>query len=137
MDKTFHIEIITPGKVIFTGPIIDFVAPGVMGTFEVLRNHAPFISALKTGEMRVRQEDGYDEYFAVSGGFVEVRDNHVTVLAETCEKAMEIDIHHAMEVKEWARKKLEERASIDPEPVRQALIRAQNRLKIVERRVRS
>ncbi len=135
MEPTFHLEITTPEKMVFSGEVLDFVGPGIEGSFEILKHHAAFISVLKIGEMRVRAEDGYDTYYATSGGIAEIRGNKMIVLAETCEKATDIDIQRAMEIKEWARKKLEERSSIDLEQVRKALARAINRIQVAEKRV--
>lgn len=135
--KLFHLEIITPQQVIFSGEVIDFAAPGVMGGFEILKNHADFISAMTIGEIRVREADGYDDFFATSGGYVDVHGNIVTVLAETCEKASDIDINLAKEEHEKALKRMEERANIDMEPVRLALLRAQNRIEIASKRLKN
>lgn len=137
MSKSFHLEIITPQKVVFNGEVADFAAPGVVGGFEILSNHADFISGMTIGEIRVREEDGYDDYFATSGGYVDVHDNKVTVLAETCEKASDIDIHRAKDEHEKALKRMEERANIDMEPVRLALLRAQNRIEIASKRLKN
>ena len=133
-DKTFHIEIITPKQVVYSGDVIDFASPGSTGSFEILRNHAPFISSITIGEFRLRHPDGYDEYFATSGGFVEVHENRVIFLAETCEKAAEIDIHRAKQAHERAAKRLEERSNYDPQRAIEAIKRAQNRMKIASKR---
>ncbi|MBX7151482.1 F0F1 ATP synthase subunit epsilon [bacterium] len=136
MEKTFHLEIITPQRVIFSGDVIDFAAPGTNGGFEILKNHAAFITSIKIGEMRVRQTDGYDDYYATSGGFVEVHDNKVIVLAETCEKASEIDVNRAKLAHERELKRLEERSNLEPNGAMQAIARARNRMRIAERRLK-
>jgi len=133
-DKTFHIEIITPKQVVFSGDVVDFASPGSNGSFEILKNHAPFISSISIGEFRVRHLDGYDDYYATSGGFVEVHENKVIFLAETCEKASEIDVSRAKQAHERALKRLEERSSYDPERAVEAIKRAQNRMKIASKR---
>jgi F-type H+-transporting ATPase subunit epsilon len=136
-SKLIYVEIITPKHIVFKGEVVDFAAPGVIGGFEILRNHTDFISAMTIGEIRVREEDGYDDFFATSGGFVDVHDNKVTVLAETCEKASDIDINRAKEAHEKALKKMEERSSYDVEQVKKALLRAQNRISIAEKRLKN
>lgn len=133
MEKTFYIEMITPKRVIFKGDVVAFFAPGINGKFEILKNHAPFISAMTIGEIILRYDDGYDEYYATSGGFVEVNENKVLVLAETCEKASEIDINMAREAHEKALKKLEDRANYDTEQINLAIKRAINRIRIAEK----
>jgi F-type H+-transporting ATPase subunit epsilon len=136
MEKTFHLEIITPRQVVYNGDVIGFMAPGTNGGFEILKDHAAFISSIRVGEFRLRHPDGYDEYYATSGGFVEVRDNKVTFLAETSEKATDIDINRAKLAHERARKRLEDRSNYDPEQAMQALQRASNRLMIAEKYVK-
>ncbi|MCB0832303.1 MAG: F0F1 ATP synthase subunit epsilon [Bacteroidetes bacterium] len=131
-DKTFKVEVITPQKVVFNGEVIGFFAPGVLGSFEILKNHTAFITSMKIGELCLRHPDGYDEYYATSGGFVDVHENKVLVLAETCERAADIDVNRAKAAHDKARKKLEERSNYDLDQVTQALLRATNRLRIAE-----
>ena len=133
MEKTFNLEIITPNKIVFKGEVAGFFAPGIKGIFEILKNHAPFISAMTIGEIKIRQEDGYVDYYATNGGFVEVNENKVLVLAETCEKASDIDINQAKLAHEQALKKLEERSNYDPEQINLAIKRAINRIRIAEK----
>lgn len=136
MEKTFHVHVITPAKVVFDGDIIGIVAPGTNGSFEILKNHTAFISSIKIGEMRLRHPDGYDEFYAVGGGFLDVHDNQVMVLAETCEKAADIDINRAKQSHERARKRMEDRSSYDVDQAYQALLRAENRLEIASKRAK-
>jgi F-type H+-transporting ATPase subunit epsilon len=132
-NKLFSIEIITPKRVIFEGEVKAVFAPGTCGNFEILKNHAPFISSMTIGEIRLRQEDGYDDYYATSGGFVEVHQNKVLILAETCEKASDIDLNKAKEAHELALKKMEERSSYDPEQITFAIKRSINRIRIASK----
>ncbi len=132
-SKSFSIEIITPKHVIFEGEVVAVFAPGTCGNFEILKNHAPFISSMTIGEIRIRQEDGYDDYYATSGGFVEVHQNKVLILAETCEKASDIDLNKAKEAHEHALKKMEERSSYDPEQITLAIKRSINRIRIASK----
>ncbi|MBL7996819.1 F0F1 ATP synthase subunit epsilon [bacterium] len=134
MEKTFHVQVITPQKVVFDGEVSGVVAPGTVGSFEILKNHTAFISSIKIGEMRLRHEDGYEEYYAVGGGFLDVHDNKVMVLAETCEHSADIDVNRAKLAHDRARKRLEDRANYDVDLVNQALQRAANRLEIASKR---
>jgi F-type H+-transporting ATPase subunit epsilon len=136
-EKTFHVEIITPRKVVFNDDVLDFIAPGTNGSFEILRDHTAFISSIRVGELRLRQPDGYEDYYATSGGYVEVHDNKVTFLAETCEKASDIDTNRAKQAHERALKRMEDRANYNPEQARLALLRAQNRLAIAEKHLKN
>ena len=75
-----YLEIVTPEKTLFAGEVTSVRLPGSAGTFEVLNNHAPLISTLDPGQVRIRKVDGQEEYFAVQSGFVEVLKNKVTVM---------------------------------------------------------
>jgi F-type H+-transporting ATPase subunit epsilon len=75
-----HLEIITPEKTLFAGEVTSVKFPGSAGEFEVLKNHAPIISTLDPGKIRVRQATGEDQYFEVNSGFVEVLKNNITVM---------------------------------------------------------
>ena len=74
------LEILTPEKKLFAGEVLSVMFPGTAGTFEVLENHAPLISTLDPGKIRVRSEANEDQYFEVTNGFVEVLNNVVTVI---------------------------------------------------------
>jgi len=74
------LEIISPDKVIFTGDVTSVQLPGTDGYFEVLNDHAPIISSLKKGQIRLILENGEKEIIQTESGFVEVIDNKITVL---------------------------------------------------------
>lgn len=76
-----HLEIITPDKRVFEGEVSSAQFPGTQGSFEVLNNHAPLISTLENGRIRVTAAAG-NQYFNVDGGVVEVLNNRIIVLAE-------------------------------------------------------
>jgi F-type H+-transporting ATPase subunit epsilon len=130
-DKTFHLEIITPKRVVFKGEVTSFTAPGIEGGFQVLHSHAPLLSSLKIGEVKVIDAGGTELLYAVSGGFVEVRENTVVLLAETAERTNEIDAERAKAARDRAQKRLaEKKQETDIERARLSLYRALNRLKI-------
>ncbi len=132
--KTFTLEIVTPRKVVFSGEVESFSAPGVMGGFQILYNHAPMLAAIGIGEAKFRDVSGKDVHFATSGGFVNVVSNHVTVLAESAERADEIDVSRAEAAQERAKHRLSEHEpATDVERARVALQRALNRLRIAAR----
>lgn len=131
-EKTFHLEIVTPRRIVFNGEVTSFSAPGVVGGFQVLYNHAPLLSSLKIGEVKLIDASGAEYHYATSGGFVEVRDNKVILLAETAERADEIDVERAKIARDRAKKRIaEKKPDTDFERARLALHRASNRLKIV------
>lgn len=77
-----NIEIITPDTTIFTGTASLVQLPGIDGLFEILNNHAPMISVLKNGKIKIQDENEKTEYFEIKGGVVEVLKNKVLILAE-------------------------------------------------------
>lgn len=131
MPKTIYIEIVAPDRRIFHGEARSIRAPGVEGSFEVLYNHAPMIAAFEIGPINVTMPSGDQIIFATSGGFLEVLNNTVTVLAETAEPASEIDIERAKKSEERALERL--KTLTDPTEKAQAeraLERARNRARI-------
>lgn len=132
--KKFQLKILTPDKEMFNGPVSYVKAPGVGGYFGILVNHAPMLSALAVGELEI-ETNHKRELYAISGGFLEVLNNQVSVLAETAEAAKDIDVTRA----ETARKRAQERmktknVDIDLDRAKLALYRAINRIKISGKR---
>jgi F-type H+-transporting ATPase subunit epsilon len=78
-----NLEILTPEKKLFNGEVYGVQMPGISGSFEVLENHAPLVSALKSGRLKViKDKQNHLAHFDIQGGFVEVLGNKVTVLVE-------------------------------------------------------
>ena len=77
------LEIITPDKRIYSGEVKLVQLPGSIGSFEILKNHAPIISTLDEGKIKVVEETGQILFFEVDGGIVENKDNKIIVLVET------------------------------------------------------
>jgi F-type H+-transporting ATPase subunit epsilon len=78
-----QVEIITPDKEIFKGEVQLVQLPGIDGSFEILNNHAPLISALKKGKIKLKKtKESRDEFFEINGGVIEVLNNKVLILAE-------------------------------------------------------
>jgi F-type H+-transporting ATPase subunit epsilon len=78
-----HLEIITPEKVLFSGDIKIIKLPGALGSFEIMRNHAPLISTLIKGKIKVKETNGLISYFEINSGLIEVSNNEVRVLVES------------------------------------------------------
>jgi F-type H+-transporting ATPase subunit epsilon len=130
-DKSFHLEIVTPRRIVFKGEVTSFSVPGTIGGFQVLYNHAPLLSSLKIGGVKIKDSSGTEFHYAVSGGFVEIRDNQVLLLAETAERTDEIDTERAKASRDRAQKRLaEKKSNIDFNRAQLALYRALNRIKI-------
>jgi len=130
-EKEFTLQIVTPKRIVYNGQVESFSAPGVLGGFQVLHSHAPLLSNLKIGEVKILDTAGNQTRYATSGGFVEVRDNRVLMLAETAERSDEIDVDRAKASVDRARERISaKQKGIDGERARLSLLRALNRLKI-------
>ncbi|AGL03813.1 F0F1 ATP synthase subunit epsilon [Desulfoscipio gibsoniae] len=128
-EKLQRLEIVTPQKKTYSQDIRFVVLPGTEGELGVLPEHAPLVSALKTGLARVHHE-GKVLKIAVSGGFAEIRNNKVTVLANAAEREDQIDVERAQAAKERAEQRLSAGGQdIDVIRAEAALKRALNRLK--------
>lgn len=77
-----HLEIISPEKQLFAGNITIVQLPGALGSFEIMENHAPIISTLTKGKIKVKETNGTITYFEISGGIIEASSNEVKVLVE-------------------------------------------------------
>lgn len=115
---------------------VDFIsAPGIDGVLGILPRHTPLMSALTEGALHYRK-DGIEYDFAIGGGFVEVRPDHVIVLADSAERADEIDEQRAQAARERAQQALKEmpRSDADFARLEHALRRAEIRLKVARRK---
>ncbi len=127
-----QVEIVTGERVVYTEDDVDMVvAPGIDGTLGILPRHAPLITVLASGELRVKK-GGQEESLVVFGGFMEV-----IVLADTAERAEEIDVARAEQARQSAETSLSRRdTDIDLAQAELSLRRAALRLRIGERRAR-
>ena len=123
MADSLLVEIVSPDRAAYRGEALRFQAPGVEGSFEVLRGHAPMLAATQVGTVTVTTMTGERVSFATSGGFVEVLDNHVIMLAETAEPAGEIDVERARAAEERAAERLEAAQSPEEREALQAELR--------------
>lgn len=128
------LEIVTAERQVYSGDVEFVSAPGVMGTLGILPKHSPLLTALEAGELRFKKGDE-EESFAVSGGFMEVRPDQVIVLADTAERAEEIDLERAEAARQRAEGFLKERPSgVDMTAIEGALRRSRIRLRVAKRR---
>lgn len=129
--NNFEAQILTPEGSLFDDRVTGVQVPGTLGSFEVKTLHASIISTLEVGKILVRKADGTEDFFAVSGGFVEVHDNKLTLLAEAAEQVDEIDVERAREAKKRAEERLDsDDKGIDKKRARKALERAENRIRL-------
>ena len=129
-----RLEIVTAERVVYSEDVDILVAPGIDGELGILPRHAPLLTALKPGEIRV-VKDGDESFMAVSGGFMEVIGNKVTILADTAEHAEEIDSQRAEEALKLAQERAASSATdIDLERAMASVRRSQARLRVARRR---
>lgn len=136
-DIRLHVVIVTGDQLVYDGSAERVIAPLVRGQISILVHHAPLLAALDPGELVVRGPDSEDD-FAVGGGFLEVLDNQVTVLADTIERATEIDVQRAEAARRKARLLMHQYQGRPEYAVAsQALRRSRARLKVAGRLRRS
>ncbi|MBN1970128.1 MAG: F0F1 ATP synthase subunit epsilon [Candidatus Delongbacteria bacterium] len=129
--KKLKIEILSPEGLVFSGEGNHVRAPGSNGDFGVLPDHAPFFTSLKLGRISI-DLDGSKTVLSVSGGYAEVLDNKISILAESSELQENIDLERAKLARDRAYERLNSGdTSIDIERARFSLMRALNRLSIV------
>ena len=104
-DNRIELTIVTPERAVVDEAVDELQIPGSEGYFGVLPGHAPLFSELKVGEVAYRKGDRWS-FLAVAWGFVEVQPNHVRILAETAERAHEIDLDRAMRAKQRAEERI-------------------------------
>ena len=110
MAMTMHVDIVSAEEEIFSGPAEMVFAPAVMGEVGILPRHAPLLTQLKPGEVRLRA-GGEEQSFYVSGGMLEIQPHIVTVLADTALRAKDLDEAAALQAKERAEQALRDKTS--------------------------
>ena len=137
MADTMRFEFIAQERIIFEDDVTMVVAPGASGILGILPRHAPLMTVIVPGELVVKKEGQPDHFYAVGGGFMEVRPDKVILLARSGEEAEEIDIERAREARQRAEELLAEGVGDSEERrqlMEQALHRSKVRLKVAERR---
>ena len=133
MAEKILLEIVTPERKVLSEMVDIVVAPGELGEFGVLPGHIPFLCKLKIGELRYRV-GAASQHVAIMGGYAEVLNNQVTVLAAAAEAAIEIDVIRARAARERAERRIAEvRDKLEFARAQAALQRAIARLKVSER----
>ncbi len=131
------LEIVTPERLAYSEMVDSVQLPGIEGELGVLPHHAPLVSMLGVGELRIRK-GGAEESFAIAGGFLQVRPDRVVVMAETADMASEIDLEKAQQARREAERALEGAATdeVNLAAARAALQQALLRIRVAERRHR-
>lgn len=104
----FRLEIVTPERIVYADDVDVLTVPTVTGEISILAKHTPLVSIISPGEIKIKKNNEI-EYMAISGGFVQVFFNKVIILADTAERAEEIDLERAEQARERAQKLMEEK----------------------------
>ena len=129
----FKIDIVTAERIVYSEDVDALIAPGMEGQLGILPHHAPLMTILQAGELVVRR-GAEEDIMAISGGFLEVRPDRVIILADSAERAEEIDMERAEAAKKRAEERLVEKAAeMDLTRVEASLRRAMARLSVAEK----
>ncbi|WP_134702516.1 F0F1 ATP synthase subunit epsilon [Ammoniphilus sp. YIM 78166] len=128
---TVKVEVVTPERVVYSGDAKIVVVKGIEGELGILPNHIPFVTPLKIAPVQVKNA-GSEDLIAVSGGFMEVRKDKITILAESAELPQDIDVNRAQASKERAERRLAEsrQDNLDFKRAQLALQRALVRIQV-------
>jgi F-type H+-transporting ATPase subunit epsilon len=130
--KTIHVSVVTPDGPVYEGDVEMVSVKAKSGELGILPGHIPLVAPLEISAVRLKK-DGKTDYVAVSGGFIEVRPDNVTILAQAAERAEDIDVLRAKAAKERAERRLQsQQDDIDFKRAELALKRAMNRLSVAE-----
>jgi F-type H+-transporting ATPase subunit epsilon len=134
-----HCEVITAERIVFQDDVEMVVAPGLQGQLGILPHHAPLMTALAYGELILHRPGQADEFIAIGGGFMEVGPDRVTILADSAERAEEIDEARAEEARQRAVETMaqKQREDVDFARAEAALRRSMIRLKVARRKRRA
>ncbi|MHB2149203.1 F0F1 ATP synthase subunit epsilon [Caldithrix abyssi] len=133
MATEFELVIVTPFGEVYRGEVRSCTLPGYDGLFQVLPNHANLISVLEIGPLKVLLKDGKERYIALNGGYCEVKDNALKIMAESAEFAEDIDVERANAARQRAEQRLHSKhADIDIPRAQLALAKALNRLRVAQ-----
>lgn len=128
-----NIDVVTPKGIKFSGEAISCTAPGWDGAFQILKDHTSMVTQLKVGSV-IFDIDGKQKIFTTSGGYLEIQNNNISIIAETAEWAEEIELERAREAERRARKRLESHGGgLDIDRAKLSLVRALNRIKVASR----
>jgi len=132
MENKMRLEVVTPYGLVFSDEVDEVIAPGSEGEFGVLPNHAPMFTTLKIG-MLTYKKGNQTGYLFVNQGHAEVSHNRVLILADSAEKAEDIDVERAMAAKKRAEERLRQAEKFDQARATASLERAVTRAKVAEK----
>ncbi|AEM78200.1 F-type H+-transporting ATPase subunit epsilon [Thermoanaerobacter thermohydrosulfuricus] len=133
MDKNFHLEVLTPHRKFYEGDVEEIIVTITTGQIGILKGHIPMTAAVGTGTLQIKKDGQWREAF-ISGGFMEVKRDSVTILSSAVEWPEEIDIARAQAAKERAEEKLRQKRSKQEHLLAEAALkRALMRLQIASK----
>lgn len=134
--KTIKVSVVTPDGPVYESDVEMVSTKAKSGELGILPGHIPLVAPLEIGAVRLKLAGGKQEQIAVSGGFLEVRPEQVTVLAQAAEKSSDIDVERAQRAKERAEQRLQQaqQEHVDFKRAELALRRAVNRLNVADSR---
>ena len=131
--SSINLDIVTAERIVYSEEVDAVIAPGAEGQLGILPHHAPLMTILQSGELVVRR-GSEEDIMAISGGFLEVRPDRVIVLADSAERAEEIDAERAEAAKKRAEQRMAEKTpELDTARVEASLRRAVARLSVAEK----
>ncbi|HWK74774.1 MAG TPA: F0F1 ATP synthase subunit epsilon [Povalibacter sp.] len=131
---TIHVDIVSAEGEIFSGEAAMVFVPAVMGEIGIAPRHAPLLTTLKPGEVRVQSPAGDEQFFYVSGGAIEIQPHLITVLADTAVRAKDLDEAAALQAKQRAEEALRDRGDkIEVAEAQAELARAMAQIKAIEK----
>jgi len=134
VENKLRLEIVTPHRLVFSDEVDEVVAPGSEGEFGVLPGHVPFLTTLKIGIIGYRRGNNWD-YLFTNWGYAEVGPDKVVILAESAEKAEEIDAERALAAKKRAEQRLSRAEEVDFARAQASIERATIRIQLAEKKV--
>ena len=134
MADTLHVDIVSAEGQIFSGEAREVYVPGSQGPLGILPRHAPLLTLLKPGEVRVKPPEGEEQHFYVGGGALEVQPNRITVLADTAARAHDLDEAAALAAQQRAQDAIASRTDkISYAEAQAELARAVAQLKLIQK----
>ncbi len=133
MANTITVEIVDADQHIYSGEGLIVSATASQGEIGVMHGHTPFLSSLKPGHVTIRKADDSQDNIFISGGFIEVQPTHITILADTAERAEDLDKAMAEEAMKEAKAALRSATGPDFQKAQHALAEASARLSLIQR----
>ena len=140
MATSYRLRVVTPERVMWDNPVTEIIVRTTEGEIGILAHHMQIISPLVPNIMAMYDPDGKIEHMTISGGFIEVKDDGVTILADAAETSNLVDVARAQRARERALERVNSatgQAGVDIARAQRALARAENRLKLAGRDIQN